>query len=370
MLHRYRPWLVAALLQMSTVTALAQEKVAPPVQPLQPAPATQPAPAAAPAPTPAAAPAPVPAAAPAPADNAVAATVNGKPIPEKAVRRALERGVPPDRWAQARQEILNYLIDNTLIDQSLTQVPITIEPKDVDARMEQIRGEIKKAGQNFDEVMKKLKLDEQELRVQIMADLRWDKYASTKATDAALHELFDKNMDIFDGSMVHARHILLSPPAGDTKAHEQAKAQLLLWRKQIEDQVAQGLAKLPATADNLAREKERARLTDEAFSAIARDKSACPSKAQGGDIGLFPRSGSMVEPFARAAFALKPYQMSDVVSTQFGYHLILVTERRPGKETKFESAKEEVKEVYYDRLREQMASQLRQNAKIVVNPAP
>src|SRR5437870_1272536 len=103
MLYQYRPWLVAALLQMSAVPALAQEKVAPPAEAPRPAPAAQPAPA------PAATPAPAPAAVPAPADNAVAATVNGQPIPEKAVRRALERGVPPDRWAQARQEILNYL---------------------------------------------------------------------------------------------------------------------------------------------------------------------------------------------------------------------------------------------------------------------
>jgi peptidyl-prolyl cis-trans isomerase C len=78
----------------------------------------------------------------------------------------------------------------------------------------------------------------------------------------------------------------------------------------------------------------------------------------------------MVEPFARAAFALKPYEMSDVVATKFGYHLILVTDRRPGRDTKYEDVKEVVKEVYSDRLRENLAGQLRPNAKIVITPAP
>jgi parvulin-like peptidyl-prolyl isomerase len=353
---------VAALLELAAVPVLAQEKIAAPQPAAPPAPAAQLAPAGPGAP--AAPPAPA-----APVAEAVAATVNGQPIFEKALQRALER-VPPARQEQARSEILNYLIDNLLIDQHLLQVPVTVDKKEVDSRLEQVRAEIKKAGQDFDEVMKKLKLSEAELREQIAADLRWDRYASGQANEKTLRELFDKNLEMFDGSMVHARHILLTVPAGDAQADEKARAQLLLWRKQIEDQVNQGMAKLPATADNLAREQERARLLDEAFAAVAREKSACPSKEQGGDIGLFPRSGSMVEPFARAAFALKPYQMSEVVTTQYGHHLILVTERRPGKETKFENAKEEVKEIFYDRLRESLASQLRQKAKIVIHPAP
>ena len=65
----------------------------------------------------------------------------------------------------------------------------------------------------------------------------------------------------------------------------------------------------------------------------------------------FPRIGSMVEPFAKAAFAMKPFQMSEVVTTQFGYHLILVTGRKAGQPVKFADVKEEVKEVYGTKLR-------------------
>jgi parvulin-like peptidyl-prolyl isomerase len=76
----------------------------------------------------------------------------------------------------------------------------------------------------------------------------------------------------------------------------------------------------------------------------------------------------MVEPFAKAAFALKPGQMSDPVQSPFGYHLILVTARKPGQTTKFEEVKEEVKEIFCNRLREELVGKLRESAKIVITP--
>src|SRR5262249_22579455 len=178
------------------------------------------------------------------------------------------------------------------------------------------------------------------------------------------------NHDMFDGTMVSARHILLMPPSGDAKANEEAKARLVGLKKQIEEEVAKGVAKLPADTDKLAREKARTKLMDETFAAVATKESSCPSKQDGGALGFFPRAGSMVEPFARAAFALKPYEISDVVTTQFGHHIILTQERRPGRETKFEDVKDDVKEIFSDRLREDLAAKLRQTAKIVINPAP
>jgi peptidyl-prolyl cis-trans isomerase C len=130
------------------------------------------------------------------------------------------------------------------------------------------------------------------------------------------------------------------------------------------------MAKQPPAPDALAKEQARAKLLDEAFAAAARDKSACPSKEQGGDVGSFYRVSNMVEPFARAAFALKPYQMSDLVRTQFGFHLILVLERQPGKDVKFDELKEDVKAVYAERLRESLVAQLRPRASIVLSPPP
>ncbi len=59
----------------------------------------------------------------------------------------------------------------------------------------------------------------------------------------------------------------------------------------------------------------------EKFSAIAKDVSLCPSKKRGGDLGTFSR-GKMVKEFEKAAFTLEKGQISGIVKTQFGYHII------------------------------------------------
>ncbi len=76
----------------------------------------------------------------------------------------------------------------------------------------------------------------------------------------------------------------------------------------------------------------------------------------------------MVEPFSRAAFALKPFEVSEPVKTPFGYHLILVTDRKPGREVTFEAVKDMVEEHYCTNLHDSIVSQTRQRSKIVVTP--
>src|SRR5262249_15330385 len=80
----------------------------------------------------------------------------------------------------------------------------------------------------------------------------------------------------------------------------------------------------------------------EKFAELAKEKSIDTSTAQkGGDLGTFGQ-GRMVPDFERAAFALKVGGVSDVVKTQYGYHVITVTERKEGERKPFDQVKHQI----------------------------
>lgn len=287
-----------------------------------------------------------------------AATVNGQAIPESAVERGLKR-VPAEQRDKARPDILNFLIANALVDQYLTfQQKIEVPAADVEKRMSEIDAELKKINKDRAALYKDLAITEAEFKEQVVADLRWEKYAESKVNDAALQMTFEKHKDTFDGTLVRARHILLSP------ATDANKAELAKIKQQIEANVARDVEKLPADV----REAERGKFVEEAFAAAAKEKSVCPSNRDGGDVNWFPRMGSMVESFAKAAFGLKLFEISDPVETHLGYHLILATARKPGQPVKFEEVREAVKDMYCLRLREALVAELKPKANIVIGP--
>ncbi len=79
------------------------------------------------------------------------------------------------------------------------------------------------------------------------------------------------------------------------------------------------------------------------LNALAKEYSTCPSSKQGGDLGFFGK-GQMVPSFEKAAFALKPGEISNVVETQFGYHVIKLTEKKPAVTTDFNEVKAKIEE--------------------------
>jgi peptidyl-prolyl cis-trans isomerase C len=300
--------------------------------------------------------------------DGAAALVNGKPIDEAVVNRALAPVAPAQR-AEIRPGLIDHLVKNLLIDQHLIAKGYKVEKAEVDKRINEMRAELKKANRDFDKILADLKASEAELREHVTADLRWYKHASAAATDEELKRLFRSEKESFDGSTVRTQHILFSPLKDRTKDDQAIQKQLRKLRATIEKEVKDALGQLSQDLSEADREKERQRLLRETFAKYAKEKSDCPSKTKGGELSAFPKLGVMVAPFADAAFALKPYEMSDVVQTSFGYHLILCVERKAGREVKFDDVKEVAKETYFDRLHSSLAADLRKKAVIYVKPA-
>lgn len=311
-------------------------------------------------------PAPVPSSAP-PAATVVAATVNGVTIPELAVYRSLKGKAPAD-YKELRPEVVAFLVDNALVDQYLDQMKVSVDVKEVDVQFDKVKAEITQT-QPFEKFCKSLYLTEADLRAQVLAATRWDKFIGQYAVEKTLREFHEANKAIFDGSQVRAKHILIQVGATPQEA-EKAKATVAALKKQIEEKVAKGMADA-GKLDNLEQQKLRMKLLSAAFAEVASKESTCPSKGSGGELGWFSRvGGKVMEPFVRAAFGLKPYEMSDVVVTELGYHLILVTDTRAGVDRKFEDIRDAVKEVYADRMREAIVARMRQTAKIEIAPSP
>jgi len=229
--------------------------------------------------------APAGAPATAPADPVVA-KVNGQPIHLSDLQDAVQslpenlRGAPP-------QTLYPLLLDQL-----------------IDGRA--IVAEARKTGLDKDPAVERQMTDAADRALESAV---LSKQVSPSITDAAVRARYDKDIAGKPGEEeVHAKHILVDS----------------------EDQAKKIIADLKGGAD---------------FAALAKQYSKDPTAAQqGGDLGFFKKD-EMVPEFANAAFALQPGQISpEPVHTQFGWHVILLVERRRAPAPTFEQARDELRQ--------------------------
>ncbi len=165
--------------------------------------------------------------------------------------------------------------------------------------------------------------------LQITALLQAELEAKTAVTPEQVNDFYVKNPAAFQqGERVKASHILVRVQANaDPAEREKARAK-----------AAGLLADVKAGKD---------------FAALAKQNSDDPgSGAQGGDLGFFQR-GQMVPPFEQAAFALAVGQTSDLVTSDFGFHIIRVTDKQPGRTQTLDEVRPEIEQYLVGQNREQ-----------------
>jgi peptidyl-prolyl cis-trans isomerase C len=232
--------------------------------------------------------------------------------------------VTDDIKKQASDRALDQLIDFELIYQEARKLTVDDLEKQVDFKLAQSKAKFASPAE-FDDYLKKEGLTEKELTDQIrrytLGVNYIEKTIASKITisDDEVKKFYEDNKARFaQDPEVRASHILIGvdAAAGDAdkkKAREKAEALL----KEIKG--------------------------GKEFAELAKSNSTCPSSAQGGDLGFF-KAGQMVPAFEQAAFALKPGEVSGVVETQFGYHIIKLTEKKEGKVTPLDEVKDKLRD--------------------------
>ncbi|RIX60234.1 peptidylprolyl isomerase [Paenibacillus nanensis] len=225
------------------------------------------------------------------------ATVNGKAISQDELFEAMKKTYG--------ESSLETLITKTLVQQEADAAGIKITEQDVTDEIDLIKLDFGSEDE-FNNILAQNNLTVEDLRedMRINAMVRKVLESKTDVTDEEIQTYFDENQGKLGGSeeQVRASHILVA-----TK--EEADAIL---------------ADLKAGAD---------------FAETAKAKSTDGSAANGGDLDFFTKT-QMVEPFAEAAFALEVGEISDVVQSEFGYHIIKKTDYKPATEANFDEKKD------------------------------
>lgn len=146
-------------------------------------------------------------------------------------------------------------------------------------------------------------------------------YKNTKVSESEMKKYYNEHEDTYNKDEVEASHILIKTT--DDNGKELSKEKKAEAKKKIDDI----LKKIKAGED---------------FAELAKKNSQDGSAENGGSLGFFAK-GQMVEPFEKAAFSMKVGEVSDVVETQYGYHIIKVTDKKK-EVTSFEDAKDTLKD--------------------------
>lgn len=270
--------------------------------------------------------------APAPSANPKVITVNGQPVYAAEISLMMQnvQGFLKSQGREASEEEIVQVATQRIVEQKLlAQEGLRFGVKPDEQRITQmmqlterqaggrdkLEGILAKGGSNLaqlEQMFREMELGRAFIAQQIQPTI--------EVSEQEISNFYTEHpQDFMREEQVRARHILVE---ADASADEPTRA----------------------AARSKAEQARQRALAGEDFAALATELSDDASAAQGGDLGFFEK-GRMVPAFADAAFALQPGEISAVVETQFGYHVIKVEERRPAGPVPLDEAKAPIRRV-------------------------
>jgi parvulin-like peptidyl-prolyl isomerase len=279
-----------------------------------------------------------------------AAVVNGHVITQADLASVtrLEQSpvpIPAATQRQLKMRALAMMVDDLLFEQYLKahgpQVPAT----EVDKKLGEMAADFAKEGKTLADFYRVTNQTEAQVKATIYRSLQWLAFAEPRVTEKEMRAHYTVYKDFYDGTTVGVSHIILLL---DEKATEAQKAAARQKLTDLRTQILAGKV---------------------AFAEAAKAHSQCTLSApKGGDLGVIPRKGVVHEAVARAAFALQANQISEIVETDYGMHLLLVTDRKNGQmPSEYEKVKDTVRQNCIIDLQQTILAMQRKASKIEIN---
>lgn len=298
--------------------------------------------------------------------NKVVAEVNGENITvgyfEKTLKlqeQAMTDMYGKDIWEKEIKKGITFKDEfkNQVIEQIISMDSIYDEAKkenilpteeEINERFEYVKKSID-SNEDYKENLKKIGINDEFIKEQQAKDLAMEKYKDkfyedVKVSDEEIKSYYDKNKSEFSTEQVKASHILISiNDENDKPLPDKEKKEAKQKAEDILNQIKSGAK----------------------FEELAKINSSCPSGINGGDLGYFGK-GKMVPTFEESAFSLNKGDISDIVETNFGYHIIKVTDKK-NNQRPFEEVRDYIKMKIKDEKFDSKLKEIEKNANIKKN---
>jgi peptidyl-prolyl cis-trans isomerase C len=271
----------------------------------------------------------------------VLARVNGEAVDKTEFDRAVgaleaRNGgpVPAEQRDRILREVLDQIVSYKLLIQESRTRKIAATDAEVDERIKEIQKQFP-SEDAFKQMLTSRKTTLEQVRSDISQDITVQKLIANEIADKVavkpeqVTDFYAKNPDQFkQPERVRASHILIMVPKGSDEAAKTA----------ARNKAADILKDVKAGKD---------------FAALAKEHSQDPGSAKnGGDLGFF-QQGQMVGPFNDVAFKLAPGSVSDLVETEFGFHIIKVAEKQTARAVPLEEVRPQLEQYLERQNREQ-----------------